>query len=210
MLLRALNYCHQQIVAAGQLTPLARNLLKQWATANWYDMSIDYRPSPAIFVPMMALTDALNPCAVFCIMALFAFLWLTPTQLAQLSLGVAFIAAASLVHFIQQAYTAAFYQTWTWLFILSALLGLGLLVYVGSNYFKGRTEKPIYITGILVVLTAMVIQAYQQTCSPNFALVFEQWLAAQLVSPTKLVLYQLSYQIVYVLPLFVLMVVFLF
>ncbi|KTD01452.1 glutaredoxin family protein [Legionella feeleii] len=210
VLLRALNYCHQQIVAADQLTPLTRTLLKQWATASWYDMSIEYKPSPALFIPMMALTDALNPCAAFCIMALFAFLWLTPTQLAQFTRGIAFIVAVGLVHFFQQAYTAAFYHTWTWLSIFSALLGLGLLAYVGSNYFKVKTEKPIYITGILVVLTAMVIQAYQQTCTPSFALVFEQWLAAQPVSPTRLALYQLGYQLIYLVPLLVLIIVFSF
>lgn len=209
-LLKALNYCHQQIVERGQLTALTRNLLKQWATANWYDMSIYYRPSAVIFVPMMALTDALNPCAIFCILALFAFLWLTPTQSAQLGLGILFIVTVGIVHFLQQVYITAFYQAWTWLFIPVALLGLGLLVYVGSNYFKGGTEKPIYITAILIVLTATVIQAYQQTCIPNFALVFEQWRAAQLVTSTKLALYEFSYQIVYLLPLFALMIVFSF
>lgn len=88
-LLRALNYCYQQITTVGYLSPAARDVLRQQAIANWYYMYIN-KSAALLFIPTIALIDSLNPCALFVVLAMFAFLYLAPSKRLQWELGASF------------------------------------------------------------------------------------------------------------------------
>ncbi|WED41934.1 hypothetical protein [Legionella cardiaca] len=208
-LLRGLNYCHDKLTQTGQLDANTTKVLRQWASANLYGSNITSPPSAAVFLPMVALTDSLNPCSIFGIVTLFSFLWLSRNRTLQLTLGLSFLVVVGIVHYIQQVHTAFFFQAYSGLRIPVILIGLGLLAYV-LGYLKAFNEKQAIIVPCLVALTALAIQAYMQTCTPNFSLIFEQWLSAQGFSPAKTVILEILYQLFYLLPwlLFILVIVF--
>ena len=51
--------------------------------------------------------------------------------------------------------------------------------------------------------------AYQQTCEMNWAYIFEQWLHNQQISTLQAGIYQLFYQVMYAVPLFLTLVIYL-
>lgn len=209
-LLRGLNYCYQQVSKTGSLNSETTNVLKQWANASWFDSSMVGKPRAAVYIPAMAFTDAFGPCAIFTILALFAFLWLSKNKLTQLSLGFLFIVVLGLVHYLQQEHTIFFYQTLLGLRIPAMLVGAGLFAYIFITSYKGFTEHQKFLAPILVALTALVLQAYQQTCTPNFSLIFEQWLINQHYSFLQHSFYEGIYHLIYLLPLVLLMLCFIY
>ena len=207
-LLRALNYCHQQVTKTGQLTPQTTQLLKQWANASFFGASMVSKPSVAIYIPLMALTDAFSPCAIFAVLALFSFLWLSRRDARQLSLGIVFIIVLGFVHYLQQDHTIFFYQALLWLRIPAILIGLGLFAYIYTEY--KNIEPKNFARPLLVALTALAVEAYQQNCTPNFALIFEQWVNSQAFSPALRGIYLVLYNLIYLLPLVLIMIGFIY
>ncbi|CEK10210.1 hypothetical protein [Legionella hackeliae] len=197
-LLRGLKYCHDQIVKTGQISTNTTNVLRQWANANWYGNAIISKPSVATLIPMMAVSDALNPCSLFLILTLVAFLWLAETRQLRLTAGFLFIVTVGVVHYVQQVHSAFFFQWITWLRIPALIIGLILLTYT-LGYLKTLRLNKSYVFLSLAVLSAFGVQAYMQTCTPNFALVFEQWLLTQQFSTYKTIAFEIIYQIFYVL-----------
>ncbi|MDI9817734.1 MULTISPECIES: hypothetical protein [unclassified Legionella] len=208
-LLRGLNYCYEQISTTGDLNPETIKVLRQWANANWLETSLTFQPSAVPFLLMTAITDGLNPCSLFGVLALFSFVWLGGKRSSQLAIGIVFIIVAGLVHYIQQVHAPFFYQYLHWLRVPGILAGLALLAYLFKGSLKGF-KKPLLIILTLASFSAIILQAYQQICMPNFALVFEQWLSGQQFSMFKIVAFQITYQVVYLLPLLILILILIF
>ncbi|WP_131793434.1 hypothetical protein [Legionella brunensis] len=207
-LLRGLTYCRNQITKTGQLSAATTRVLRQWATATWYgNMASESSVVPFIF--MLAITDVLNPCSLFCIFTLFAFLLVCEKRSLQLTLGLLFLIVMGLVHYVQQVHSVFFFQYYNNLRIPLILIGLALLAYV-LGYFKILNDKKPYAFLTLVGLSALGLQAYTQTCTPNLALIFEQWLLAQQFSPLKIRILEVTYQVLYLvfMLLFVLIIIF--
>ncbi len=206
-LLSGLNYCRQQIATTGKLTTAASDYLKQSANAYDLTLSISGNPSTASFIPLMALTEALSACAIFCVLALFAFIWLGQKPALQIRCGLLFLATLSVAHFIQQVHAVFFYQILVWLRILAVFIGLGLLAFIFKSFWQDLNQKMVYPFVILTELTALILQAYQQTCTPNFALIFEQWLLSQQFSVVKQQICRVIYQGIYVIPLLLMLLI---
>jgi hypothetical protein len=121
-----------------------------------------------------------------------------------LGLGLLFLVGMGVIHHIQEGHTAFFYQAITWSRIPALLVGLGLIAYIVKYYSTNSTVgHQTFAIPILIILTAMLLQIYQQTCIPNFSLVFRQWLDSQQYSFAKRGIYEIIYQLLYLLPLFV-------
>jgi glutaredoxin len=205
VLLRALTYCHDQVSKTGQLTPITTKVLRQWADANWFESNRVSDTSATAFVPLMAMSDGLNPCSIFCILALFAFLWLKRAPALTVMTAVVFAAVVAVVHVMFQLHTAFFFILLSWLRFPALLVG-GLLLAYACNYFK-LIEENNYAFITLVALTAFTVQAYMQTCTPNLALIFEQWLSSQSLTQGKIAVFEIIYQSIYLLPLFLLLLI---
>jgi glutaredoxin len=201
LLLQRLQYCQQQITRTGYLDAATINNLRQWAHASSIKLMMGRSFPTALFIPAIALSDAFYSCSMFALFALVAFLWFQQKRTAQLSLGFLFLVVLGIVHSIQLRHSDFLYhyQTLYCLRILAVIIGLGLIAYVLMSYAK-RAFHGIALA-VLIILTALILQTYQQRCVPNFALIFEQWLKSQNFSLTKTIIYQFIYQVIYLLPL---------
>lgn len=200
-LLRALDYCYQEVSQTGTLTPQTVHVLHQLSNASWFDASMTSQPSLPLFTLTMEFTDAFSPCSFFVILALFSFLWLNKERGVMIGLTLLFLLAVMVVHHFQQDHTIFYYQVLNAFQIPAILIGLGLIAYVLVIYFKEIRVSPGFTIPILVVLTAVAVQAYQQNCTPNFGLIYQQWLDARGLTTFQGELIEVAYQILYILPL---------
>ncbi len=211
-LLRALKYCRQQISQQGKLSQGTINALRQQSKVSQVHVGANVSKSAPKFILLSALGDSISACSLFFIMALFAFLWLYPGQkLLQLGVGISFLVPLALIHYLLQTYPGYSYQISTLLRLPSVFVGI-MLVFYTVVYFRKRESgvviiHPGFVYG-LIMLTATVIYVYQQTCGVNVGLVFQQWLADQAASSSQQLLYQAAYHVVYLLPLFSLLFIY--
>lgn len=204
-LLHAINYCKQQIENKGKLTTATVETLRHWANANKYDVGMVGKPSSWHYISIMALTDAISPCALFCFFSFLAFLWVCDEGKSRMTAGMLFIMAVLLIHYIQQVYTSAFYEMLPWLRILAALSG-GLGIYWVLKDFKKQVDVRAYF--LAAFLLGLMTMTYQQTCAMNWSYIFQQWLNNQPISGVKASFYQVLYQAIYILPLFLTLIVY--
>lgn len=205
-LLRGLNYCHDQIVKTGKISPGTIQVLNQWANVNWVGASIEPKSAGSWFTPLMSFIDVFNPCSLFIIFLFVSFLWLNRKQpIIQIWVGLFFLTGLVFAHYAQQKNSVLFYEILAWMRLPAILVGLGLLFYLFSLYSKRNNS--LYFIYALAFLTALIGQAYQQTCDHNFALVYEQWISGQPISSLRLFLHEIAFQLLYLLPLIVLMFV---
>lgn len=201
VLSKSLDYCYQQISKKGTLNHNTSTVLNQWANASFFAEGLMNKPNARVVIPMVALIDALNSCSLFVALALFSFLWLYRLKSTMIGLGTVFLLVMAAVHHFQQDHTFFFYYILSELRIPSVLIGLGLIAYVFKIYSKRPSDYPTIAILILVGFTALFIEAYQQRCMPNFALIFTQWLDLQPISNLRREAYMFLYNLFYILPL---------
>ncbi len=205
VLLRALSYCHKKISQQGELSPGVINVLQKEGDVSQFYFGANVARSTPLLIISTALMDAFNPCSLFCFVAFLAFLWLYPTQKwLQFSVGIIFLLSLGVIHYVQQAHPAFYYQMILQLRLSEMIIGLLLLFFMWSTYLKMMSHvvlKPGLLVFSVIILTAFAIQISQQTCVFNVALVLEQWWTDHVLSPEKHVFYQVIYQVFYILPL---------
>ncbi|WP_241480420.1 hypothetical protein [Legionella norrlandica] len=204
-LLNAIKYCRSEIEKNGKLTPATESVLNRWGNANLFESGIIGSPSAAKFIFVVALIDAIAPCSLFCIAAFFSLLFLMENRKAQWITGSVFILTVGIVHYFQQAYPDIFFRALPWFRFPAALVGL-FIFYFAGRYDKNRSIQ--YLCVALASLLAWMVFMFQQTCLMNWSYVFEQWLNNQDIPVVQAALYQLAYQITYVLPLIMLMILY--
>ncbi|KTD30716.1 hypothetical protein Lmor_2823 [Legionella moravica] len=202
-LLRGLTYCKNEIEKKGTLSPVTVNVLKRWAHANLFDSSMIEKPSAAKYIGTIALMDAFNPCAFFCLAGFFALLFLQEERKNQFMAGILFILTVGGVHYFQQAHASTFFGLFPLLRVPAALTGL-FTFYLAGQYYRKRSSAHLFF--LLTFLLAFMIQSYQQTCIMNWSYIFGQWLYNQQLNNAQLIAYQLAYQGIYLLFLFITLV----
>lgn len=206
-LLRGLTYCFQQVSADNGLTTQTTTLLNQWANANWIRTGIVTNLSPLLFTIVIAFIDAFSPCSLFCILSLFAFLWLNPKH--SIKIGMLFLLIIGVMHYCQQVHSITYFQVINWLKIPAIIAGIMLIIYILNSYFA-KINYCLIAVLFLVAISAVSLQSYQQTCQINFSLIYEQWLIAQSINTSSLRAYRFIYQLIYLFPqfLFILLIYF--
>jgi hypothetical protein len=197
-LLHAMNYCKQQIESKGGLTPLTVDVLKRWANANLFNTGMTEKPSTSHYLMVMALMDAFNPCALFCLLGFFAVLFSQKNYKNQFISGFVYIIGLGLAHYLQQTSTSTIFELMPWFRVMAILFGLYLLFF-GIHYF--REQRIQHTLLICVMILAFLLQLYQQTCVNNWSYVVEQWIDNQQYSYWKRGIVASGYQIFYILPL---------
>jgi len=203
-LLRGLNYCREQISSHGELTSTTIELLRQRGKANVLLFSTKTTSAAKIII-FSALVDALSACSLFSFMTFMAFLWLYPgrTQV-QAGVGISYIVALAVVHYCGQAYPVFFYQISAWFRLPTVVAGLMLVFYIGHYLRQLKSpvnSRPARAVYWLVIFVAMMVYVYQQSCSVNLGLAFEQWLHEQPGTAVHHGLYAVSYQLIFLLPI---------
>ncbi len=206
-LLRGLNFCKNEIEKKGTLTPATVNVLKRWANAHLFDSAIIDNPSAIKYITTIAILDALNPCSLFCLAGFFSLLFLLDDRKKQLVTGVLFLVAVGTAHYLQQVYINTFFSLLPWLRVLAAFTGLFTFYLVGQYYRKRTTNNLLFLLSFLL---AFMIQLFQQTCVMNWSFVFGQWLLNQQLTIGQSFFYQISYQTIYLLCLFLILILYVF
>lgn len=197
-LLKGLSYCHQQIKKEGELTPLTREVLNRWSQSPFQLSSMDERP-PFLILAGTALLDAFNPCSLFAFALFVGFLFVYPDRRGKIITGLLMMAAFALSHYLQQAQAEWYYRLLGGLRWPALILGTGLLLFSLSFLRKIQAATLGYL---LAFLSAIVVFSYQQTCiQQNLSLFFQQWLGAEKFTASQSAFYQLSYQLIYLIPL---------
>ena len=203
LLLKNMQYCREQISKTGTLSKTVEQILQQKSNASWYEESMTSKPGTLSLLMTMSVIDALTPGTAFLILSLFSLLMIQKRQGVRYGgTVILFLIGAGISHFSQQAFTASFYQMLAVFRLLAAVTGAGLLAWLffcHSRFVSVKRSAPVIVSSILVLLTGLAVQAYQQMHATNFALIFQQWLMSQSLTPLTRVLYDLAYQLVYLL-----------
>lgn len=201
-LLENMNYCRQQIAEKGYLSSTTEQVLKQTSNASWYENSMVAKPGALALLTTMALFDAFNPGAMVLIVTLFSLVVIQKRRDLQIGTIILFLMGVAVAHYMQQAFTATFYQLVAMFRSPAALVGLGLLAYLYFIRSENRSSKKslsAIFCLILVFLAGLAIQTYQQMHMTNFSLIFQQWIVTQGFTPLAQHLYDMAYQLLYVL-----------
>jgi hypothetical protein len=212
-LLRGLNYCHDQIMKNGQISLANEQVLTQMA----YEASVITPQSVLTFLPMMALVDALNYPVLYSILVLFAFLMIQKNRADQIATIILFLLGTGIAHHAQQVHTQFYYETLVAFRWPVVLLGFGLIAYVVAFHKRGLAKKQTmvsFLSLLVVVLTAVAVQLYQQHPSPNFlpdySVIFQQWLLSEHYSSVRQTSYEILYQVMYLMVIALLALVLVF
>ena len=205
VLLSGLQFCRQKITQDGTLNKATVDVLQKWGKARQLQIETNTEHSSAWLIMMSALIDAFSPCSFFAFAAFLAFLWLYPAERRfQWAVGVVFLLSLGVIHFIQQAHAAFYYQYIEKLKWVEMLVGVILFFAVASTYRQKRMQwlnlydGPLYF--LLITLTVFAVQIDQQTCVFNISSALEQWLAEQSLSSSKHLAYIFIYQFIYLFP----------
>ena len=227
VLRQALHYCRKKIKEDGQLTPDTVRVLQKWGGASQFQINTERPHSSFGVVILSALGDSVTPCSFFIFLAFLAFLECYPAHKRwQALMGIVFLTALGVIHYLQQVQSVFYYSVVLPLRWPAALSGMLLLFFVLGQVIASPTPKKgrvplsyFFLRGyqqmmphhrrlmttvfVLFVLCCTVVFVYvhQETCFFNMALVWNQWLMEQAFSPLLRYVYQMLYQIVYLLPL---------
>lgn len=203
---KALDYCHTQIQKDGKLTEVTSAVLQRYAAPTQYIMPIDSAKGKWNALPVIAWIDAFNPCALFVFAAFFAFTFRQKSPSKQGIMGLILMVELALLHFWQQTDPGFFIYLIPWLRLPSVLMGVVLMTWLYSEIQqKGWIRLGIYP---IAIISMALVFVYQQTCVLNWSYFFQQWLVQQELTQTQGVLLQLLYQVVYVSPLMLMLLIF--
>ncbi|KTC66094.1 hypothetical protein Lade_0752 [Legionella adelaidensis] len=211
LLLKAMDYCQQQIVKEGKLSDGTVKVLRQWSMANQIQVENKIANSPLRFLVGTALMDAFSACSLFAFFTFLAFLWVAPRKWElEIGYGLLFIVTLGYLHYIEQAHSKFFFQATGWTRIPAVILGVILLSFF-SFYLRKRSNEIVKgtrpIIPFLILLTVPFLMIYQQTCEFNVALIFEQWLTSKGIKSTQLFWYYFFYQLIYIFPLLLVLII---
>ena len=213
-LLKALTYCHQKIVQQGELRPTTIATMHEWVAASQFHIENHGSRSHAFVIIMMAFTDLMNPASLFCFMAFLAFLWIcAPQKSLQIKVALVFLSSISAMHYIQQMQPTLYERILSSSQNVTLWVGLLLIFSLISMYRKRLTSmhlssKPwVYFMVVLLVLVTSVNQ--RATNGFNLSLVFDQWMLEQSMSQHMRLLWELTYQLIYLLPMMLLLFIYL-
>lgn len=205
LLLKGLTYCRDHLMTEKKLSPSTVNVLRQWGVAGQFQQERYEAYTPYRFMLVTAWTDALSPCSFFCLAAFLAFLWLYPvSRWSGVGLGMVGLFSIGAIHFMQQVYVRLI----PGVNVYTALVGVCLLLVMVRFRKQALDARPHLFMFILAGFVFSTVEFHQQTCVFQPALLFHQWLVAHAVSPAMQWLYELSYQVIYLLPLAALLFVY--
>ncbi|HRH79758.1 MAG TPA: hypothetical protein PLW81_01785 [Thiobacillaceae bacterium] len=232
-LLRALETCRAQAAGEGSATPSAGAPsttldLPLLGSLNAADLSL-----PMLTV-VIAGMDAFNPCAFFVLLFLLSLLVHQQDRRRMLIIGGVFVLFSGLMYFAFMAAWLGLFRVMGSLPWVTAAAG-GLALFIGIVNVKDffafkeglslsipearkadifRRGRAILSAGNLpAMLTATVLLAiaanfYELLCTAGFPMVFTRLLTLQVGSPTQHYLYLALYNVIYILPLLLIVLAF--
>lgn len=214
-----------QAVAATPVEPLTLPLVGAIDPHAW---------SLPVFTLVIAGLDAFNPCAFFVLLFLLSLLVHARSRVRMFLIGGVFVLFSGLVYFV---FMAAWLNVFLWLgelTLLTAAAGLLAVVVALLNikdyfWFKqgvslsipegakpslfARMRQLVHAESLPTLLLgtvalAVVANSYELLCTAGFPMVYTRVLTLNGLEPTTYYLYLVFYNIIYVIPLALIVVVF--
>lgn len=215
-IVRALNYCRQQIENEGKLKPVTVKTLRQWSGTNPQDISFDLNKTgltPLERLVTTAFAEAISPCSLFCLFLFLGFLWTnSQSRLRQFAVGMTFILTLGLIRYLNFATSIQYQQVISHWTFASMFAGVLLLLYVVANTYPSLQERVSRYVGwflpLIIIITTSVVYVNQQNCNFSVGSVFQQWLQTQSLTTAAYYFYQLSYMSIYLLALLLVLIFF--
>lgn len=207
-LLDALNYCKSQIEKSGSLSTMTENVLKKRSNSTLILDGMIKQPTTFYYMTIVSILDAYNPCAFFAIAGFFAFIVFQNQRKKQLITGLIYIISTGIMHYLQQTHSVAFIQMMPWFRVPAGLVGMLGFYFIYRKLMN--QEIPFFLSLVMVFLSVIMIQLYQQTCLMNWSYIFEQWFEHQAFSSIQAAFIQSCYQLMYLLPLFIVLILYLY
>ncbi len=211
-LLHALNFCRDKIKKNGELSAADIKVLTNWGMVSQFNIGKSISKSAFKVVSIASLVESISPCSLFCFAVFLAFLWLYPARKwEQFSIGLTFILTLGFIHYIHQFHADFYYRISTNLKYAAIIAGSLLVIAIFKFYRKVLAKQVLKLDifdFITLIFTVIIVELFQQTCVFNISLVIEQWLLEQSLSPFSRVFYQFYYQVLYLLPLMMILVFF--
>lgn len=192
------------------------------------DMSL-----PAMTLVIAGL-DSFNPCAFFVLLSLLGLLVHARSRNRMLLIGGVFVFFSGFIYFIFMAAWLNLFLVMGQVAIITTIAGVIAVIIAGINIkdffmFKqgvsltipdsakpglfDRMRRLMRATSLLSILTgttvlAIVANSYELLCTAGFPMVFTRILTLHSLSTTTYYLYLVFYNIIYVIPLFIIVLVF--
>ncbi len=189
-----------------------------------------------LFTLAIAALDAFNPCAFFVLLFLLSLLVNARSRARMLFIGGVFVFCSGLVYFLfMAAWLALFLRIGAlgWVTLSAGLLAVVIGVINIKDFFFFRQGPSLSLTdgaksslfarmrhlltqdhlGMLLIGTialALAANSYELLCTAGFPMVYTRVLTLQTNSDTAYYLYLLLYNLVYITPLLVILLVFTF
>lgn len=197
-LMDSLRFCREKIEAEGQLTATNQDILKRWALGPFQEMA-NSKEGGWLFIVGMALMDAISPCSLFALGLFISFLYLFPGKKQRMMSGLLMIAALFMIHYTQQAETVIYQHALTWLRWLTVIAGIAFLIIMDQLL---RHKKFLKTPALVLSFTGFfLVYLYQQSCfEKNISLIFQKWMETTGLSALQQSLYQLVFQVIYIIP----------
>jgi len=189
-------------------------------------------------LPVMTLViagmDSFNPCAFFVLLSLLGLLVHARSRNRMLLIGGVFVFFSGFIYFLFMAAWLNLFLVMGQVSIITTIAGVISVIIAGINIkdffiFKqgvsltipdsakpglfDRMRRLMRTTSLLSILAgttvlAVVANSYELLCTAGFPMVFTRILTLQSLSTTTYYLYLVLYNIIYVIPLFIIVLVF--
>lgn len=187
-ILKALQFCHDNITDSGEISAATRRTLQQWSMANLLEeRTQNPRNSLIQNIVVLALADAFSICAWFCLALFLAVMVLSRTPVNQIKTGLAMMAGMFSVHYLQQFHPDQYFQL-LYHIILPGILIAILMIY---KILRGFTWS-LWQLLLLAIFTVCVF-AWQQSCPASWAEANAVWLLQQEAGFWSFFVYELIY-----------------
>ena len=235
-LLERLNTCHQQLVAQNKLPPdkLPRSSVETEISLPVIGQLDLERFSLPTFTLILAGLDAFNPCAFFVLLFLLSLLVHAKNRRKMLLIGGIFVFFSGLLYFLFMAAWLNMFLLIGQINAITYIAGTLAVIFALINikdyfWFKQGVSlsipdgaKPGLFARMRNIVnsdntTAMVLAAmglaafanmYEFLCTAGFPMVFTRILTLNNLSTTAYYLYLLFYNMIYIVPLLLIVIVF--
>lgn len=190
-LLNAIQYCEAHTNQEG-VTALTSTTLQGYVQATYMEAQLKGSNTTRSMIVLLAMMDALNPCALFLWCAVFAGLFFENTKRGVLKVALSFIVSIMMLHYAQQAFPEIYELIKSWCRLPAVFLSALML-------YQLIQKQKIHL-GLKLLFIALIFM-YQQSCQAIWSLGNQLWLLQKELPWSEQALYQLLYQCIYVLPL---------
>ena len=206
---QALEYCREQIIKTGSISPVTTKVLQQWSASENVITNPYADRSELSVIFTLAVLDAYGPCSLFCFILFLAFLWLYPqSRWRQFWVGSCFIVVLGLMQFLLQRFPDVYFMMLPHLRVFAVVVG-GVLLKFGINNFltrkQGKNTGSVVLLIPALLFSVIAVYAYQQTCEMKMGIVFEQWLHSINLTSLGYIFYRILYLCFYLASLMLLL-----